>query len=132
MNLEDRSAITDLIAMHGHYVDTGQLDRLGEILADDVTYDTTDLGGNVMVGREALRRAAIALGDRNPVGHHVTNTVVTAVDGDRASAISKFIAVMADGSCGSGTYDDILARTAQGWRITHRRIRPARLFKPTG
>ena len=55
MNLEDRAAITDLIAMHGHYVDTGQLDRLSEILADDVTYDTTDLGGNVIVGREELR-----------------------------------------------------------------------------
>jgi hypothetical protein len=132
MNLEDRAAITDLIAMHGHYVDTGQLDRLGEILADDVIYDTTDVGGNVMVGREELRRAAIALGERNPVGHHVTNIVVTAVDGDRAGAVSKFIAVMADGSCGSGTYEDTLGRTPQGWRITHRRIRQARLFKPAG
>jgi hypothetical protein len=74
MNLEDRAAITDLIALHGHYVDTGQLDRLGELLAGDVTYDT--------IGLEQLRQAAIALGDRNPVGHHVTNTVVTDVDGD--------------------------------------------------
>ena len=132
MNLEDRAAITDLIAMHGHYVDTGQLDRLAELLADDITYDTTDLGGNVMVGIANLREAAIALGERNPVGHHVTNTVVTAVDADRASAISKFIGVMADGSCGSGTYEDTLVRGAEGWRITHRRIRQARLFKPTG
>jgi hypothetical protein len=132
MDLEDRAAITDLIALHGHYVDTGQLGRLGELLADDVAYDTTDLGGNVIVGLERLREAAIALGERNPVGHHVTNTVVTAVDGDRASAISKWIGVMADGSCGSGTYDDTLVRGSHGWLITHRRIRRARLFKPTG
>lgn len=132
MNLEDRAAITDLIALHGHYVDTGQLDRLGELLAEDITYDTTDLGGNVIVGVEQLREAAIALGDRNPVGHHVTNIVVTEVDGDRAGAICKFIGVMADGSCGSGTYSDTLVHTERGWRITHRRIRQARLFKPTG
>ena len=135
MNLDDRAAITDLIALHGHYVDTGQLDRLRELLADDITYDTTDLGGSVIVGAAKLREAAIALGERNPVGHHVTNTVVTAVDGDRASAISKFIGVMADGSCGSGTYYDTLIRSTEqpkGWRIAHRRITTARRFKPAG
>jgi len=127
MNLEDRAAITDLIALHGHYVDTGQHERMGELLADDVTYDTTGLGGDVIVGLARLRQVAIEMGARNPVGHHVTNTVVTAVDGDRASAVSKGIGIMADGSCGSVTYDDTLQRGPAGWRITHRR-----LFKPTG
>jgi SnoaL-like domain len=59
--------MTDLICLHGHYVDTGQLDRLGELLADDVTYDTTDLGGEVAVGRDRLAELAIALRERNPV-----------------------------------------------------------------
>lgn len=127
MNLEDRAAITDLIALHGHYVDTGQHDRMRELLSDDVTYDTTGLGGDVIVGLARLREAAIAMGERNPFGHHVTNTVVTAIDGDRASAISKGIGIMADGSCGSVTYHDTLVRNDDGWRITYRR-----LFKPTG
>ncbi len=127
MNLEDRAAITDLIALHGHYVDTGQHDRMRELLTEDVTYDTTDLGGDVIVGLARLRDVAIEMGERNPVGHHVTNTVVTAVDGDRASAISKGIGIMADGSCGSVTYYDTLKRDHTGWRITHRK-----LFKPTG
>jgi 3-phenylpropionate/cinnamic acid dioxygenase small subunit len=127
MNLEDRAAISDLIALHGHYVDAGQHDRLSELLAEDVTYDTTALGGNVIVGLARLRDAAIAMGDRNPVGHHVTNIVVTEVDGDRASAISKGIGIMADGSCGSVTYHDTLIRNGHAWRITHRRV-----FKPGG
>jgi hypothetical protein len=127
MNLEDRAAITDLIALHGHYVDAGWHDRMSELLTDDVTYDMTGLGGGVITGLRTLREAADAMGDRNPVGHHVTNIVVTEVDGDRASAVSKGIGIMADGSCGSVTYHDTLARTGDGWRITHRR-----LFKPTG
>ena len=127
MDLEDRAAITDLINLHGHYVDAGWHDRMTELLAEDVTYDTTGLGGNVIVGLARLREAAIAMGDRNPVGHHVTNIVVTEVDGDRASAISKGIGIMADGSCGSVTYHDTLSRNDSGWRIIHRRV-----FKPGG
>jgi SnoaL-like domain len=132
MDLQDRAAITDLINLHGHYVDSGRLDRLAELLAEDVTYDTSDLGGEVSVGLARLRELAIALGERNPVGHHVTNVVVTDIDGDTAHAVSKGLAVMADGSTGSVTYDDTLVRGERGWRITHRRIRGSRLFKPTG
>jgi hypothetical protein len=132
MDLEARMAITDLISLHGHYVDTGQLDRLGELLADDVTYDTTDLGGEVTVGRDRLAELAVALGERNPVGHHVTNIVVTSVAGDTARAVSKGIGIMADGSSGSVTYEDTLIRGEHGWRIIHRRIRGSRVFKPTG
>ncbi|MGV4980847.1 nuclear transport factor 2 family protein [Streptomyces sp. NRAIS4] len=33
---EDRLAITELISMHGHLVDDGQLDRLDELFTPDV------------------------------------------------------------------------------------------------
>jgi hypothetical protein len=46
--------------------------------------------------------------------------------------MSKGIGIMSDGSSGSVTYEDTLIRGEHGWRITHRRIRGARLFKPTG
>ena len=35
-----------------------------------------------MRGIAAIREGALALGDRNPVAHHVTNVVVTPVDCD--------------------------------------------------
>jgi hypothetical protein len=75
---------------------------------------------------------AIALWERNAVGHHVTNIVVTELQEDATHAISKGIGIMADGSCGSLTYYDTPVRGEHGWRITHRRIRGSRLFKPTG
>jgi len=42
-----------------------------------------------MHGIDAIRSAALALGDRNPVAHHVTNIVITPLDDDTASARSK-------------------------------------------
>jgi hypothetical protein len=35
---------------------------------------------------------------------------------------SKGLGVMADGSCGSVTYEDVVVRTADGWLIRHRRV----------
>ena len=126
MTLEDRLAITDVIALHGHYVDAGELDRVRELFTEDIRYDTTDLGGGVIVGLGPLREAALALGDGNPVGHHVTNVVITDVDGDEAHAVSKGIGINVDGTCGSVTYEDTLVRGENGWRISRRRIQRRR------
>ena len=38
----------------------------------------------------------------------------------------RFLKSMADGSVNSATYDDTVERTAHGWRITHRIVRPRR------
>jgi len=119
---EDRTAITELIAMHGHLVDAGALDRLDEVFTDDVLYDVTDLGAPPIHGLAAMRDAAYALGDGNPVAHLVTNTVLTETGDQEATALSKGLGVRTDGTCGSVTYEDTLLRTASGWRITHRRV----------
>ena len=119
---QDRTAIADLISMHGHLVDGGELERMGEVFTEDVVYDVTDLGGGILEGLAAFRDAARAMGDANPVGHHVTNIVITG-DGDGAArALSKGIGIRADGTCGSVTYEDELARGGDGWRITRRRV----------
>ena len=123
---EDRVAITELIALHGHLVDGGELDRLGEVFTEDVFYDVSDFGAPPIEGVAAMREAAYALGEANPVGHHVTNIVLTEIGGDRVGAVSKFIGVRADGGCGSGTYEDTVLRTDAGWRISRRRIRARR------
>jgi hypothetical protein len=39
-------------------------------------------------------------------------------------ALSKGIGIMADGSCGSGTYKDRIVHTPAGWRIAHRTVHP--------
>ncbi|GAA2440277.1 hypothetical protein GCM10010191_64890 [Actinomadura vinacea] len=128
---QDRTAITELLARHGHLVDAGDLDRLGELFTDDAVHDFTDLGLPAPVhGTAALRQAALDLGEGNPVGHHITNIVLEPITADRVHARSKGIGINADGTCASVTYDDTIARTAHGWRITRRTARAHR--KPLG
>src|SRR3954463_2516758 len=123
LTAEDRTAITDLINRHGHLTDAGEHDRMHELFTADVVYDVTDLGGGVLTGLVTLREAALALGERNPVAHHVTNIVLTARAEDLVHALSKGIGVRADGTVGSVTYDDTIARGDNGWRISHRTVR---------
>ena len=121
VSIEDRITIHELIALHGHLVDTGQLERLSEVFTYDVVYDLTAMSGPTLHGVQAVSEAAQRLGDRNPVAHLVTNTVVT-VDGEHVLARSKFLGVQRDGSVGSGVYDDELRRTPDGWRIALRSV----------
>ena len=102
-------------------MDDGRLDQLSELFTEDVIYDLSPLGGSVLRGVSAIRHAAEQLGDRNPVAHLTTNTVVSLEDGD-VTARSKFLGVQRDGSVGSGTFDDVLRRTSDGWRISSRRV----------
>lgn len=120
MDAADRIAITDLINLHGHLVDSGE--RYDELFTPDVEYDVSDLGGGVIAGRAALWEAGLALGENNPVGHHVTNTVLTEVGPDEVTARSKAIGITADGRCASLVYEDVVARTPDGWLISRRKV----------
>lgn len=123
LTADDRWAIGETISLHGHLFDEGQLDRLDELFTTDVVYDVSDLGDEVLVGIDAVRDAALALGTRNPLAHVVTNIVITdAEDHDTAAVRSKAIAIMSDHGCGTATYVDTVRREPDGWRISHRRI----------
>ena len=123
---DDRAAITELLARHGHLFDDGELDRLDLLFTASVSYDVTALGGGVLRGIEAIRDAALALGERNPVGHHVTNVVLADQPDGSVRARSKGIGVYADGTAGSVTYEDTVVHTAEGWRIDARTVAPRR------
>ncbi|GAA3649450.1 hypothetical protein GCM10022224_010230 [Nonomuraea antimicrobica] len=40
----------------------------------------------------------------------------------RVHALSKGIGVNADGTCASVTYEDVVVRVDQGWRISRRKV----------
>jgi hypothetical protein len=122
ISTEDRIAINDLIALHGHLMDAGEFDRLDELFSSDVVYDVSDFGFGALHGVAAIRDAAMALGDRNPVGHHVTNVILTEIDERTVRVRSKGIGIQADGSCGSVGYDDLVRRYPDGWRIAVRKV----------
>ncbi|MEU6995759.1 nuclear transport factor 2 family protein [Streptomyces sp. NPDC046465] len=114
LKVDDRAAICELISMHGHFCDEGELNRFDELFTDAVLYDVTDFGLEPLRGVEAIRAAAIAMGDGNPAGHHVTNTVLTEGADGQVHARSKGIGVNVDGTSGSVTYEDTLVLTDQG------------------
>lgn len=122
MTTEDQLAITTVIARHGHLVDDGELERLGELFTEDVSYDVSDLGGGILEGLPAIIEASLALGAGNPLAHLVTNIVIDSIDGDRATARSKGLGVNTDGSLGTVTYLDDLRRIDGRWLITHRKV----------
>jgi SnoaL-like domain len=119
---QDRIDINDLINLHGHLTDAGELDQAGELFTPDVTYDLSDFGHGSLHGTAEMRAAAVALGSANPVGHHVTNIVITEIDDRSARVRSKGIGIKADGTAGSVSYDDTVTRQPGGWKISHRKV----------
>ena len=97
LTTDDRLAIHELIALHGHLVDAGEFGRLGEVFTDDFVYDVSALGFGSLAGAEAFTEASRALGDDNPLGHHVTNTIVVAAGDGEVMVCSKGIGILADG-----------------------------------
>jgi hypothetical protein len=122
----DRVALHELVARHGHLVDDGDLAGLGAVFTEDVVYDVSALGGGQLLGLREVEDAARALGDRNPVAHHVTNVFVLDLGPDTARVVSKGLGVTVDGGVGSVTYDDDAVRIENGWRIRRRVVRPRR------
>ena len=126
LSVEDRLEIADLLALHGHLMDAGAFDRLGDMFTEDILYDVSSMRDGVrLTGIAAVIEAATALGERNPVAHHTTNIIILGeAPGGAVRCCSKGIAVFADGQTGSVVYEDVLERTAQGWRISIRRVLP--------
>jgi ketosteroid isomerase-like protein len=122
LTAEDRWAIGETISLHGHLFDEGELDRLDELFTADVVYDVTDVGMKPLHGIDEIRRATLELGAANPVAHHVTNIIITSVEGDCVRTRCKAIVVKTDGSCGSATYVDTLRRQDGRWRLSHRTV----------
>lgn len=122
LSAEDRIAVHELISLHGHLTDerrSGELDRL---LTEDAVYDLEDYGMGRVEGLPALRRLFDEAPGQQPVGHHVTNVIVDEQPDGVVRARSKGLSVMADGRAGTVVYDDRVVRTAQGWRIAHRKV----------
>lgn len=119
---QERIRITDLINLHGHLLDAGDVDGVGELFTPDVVYDVTDFGFGSMHGTAALRDYLLELGQGNPIGNHVTNIVITPIDERSARVRSKGLGVRADGMARSVVYDDVVTLRPEGWKISHRTV----------
>lgn len=126
LSVEDRLAVHELVALHGHLMDSGEFERMGEMFCADVVYDVSAFGRGELRGYEAISEASLAVGDANPVGHHVTNVCVSEDPDGTVRVRSKAIGIYADGRAGSVVYEDIVRLEAAGWRIAYRKVIPRR------
>jgi hypothetical protein len=122
LTTEDHRAIDRTLALAGHVLDRGELDRLEEIFTPEAVYDLSDVGAGTFEGIAAIRSGALELGAGNPVAHHITNIVITGHEDGQATAQSKGLIIMADGSVRSVTHRDTLRHEDSSWRISRRVI----------
>jgi len=126
LTAEDRLEVYELLALHGHLIDAGSFERLDELFTADFVYDVEAFGLGRLEGPEAFAAASRALGDDNPLGHHVTNPLVIGDRPGEATVRSKGIGILADGTSGTVVYEDVVRRTEAGWRIARRTVIPRR------
>ncbi|MBT2503452.1 nuclear transport factor 2 family protein [Curtobacterium sp. ISL-83] len=128
LTTQDRLDISETLALYAAIVDTNQLDRLDDLFEADAVYDMTATASGIgaIEGIEAIRAAAgrLAASEHAPLAHFVTNIIATS-DGDaRATAQSRGLMIMADGSIQAVSHDDELRRRDGRWRIGRRVITP--------
>jgi hypothetical protein len=122
LSSDERLAIHELLSLHGHLCDDGRSGELELLLTDDAVMDVTDFGLGVVEGLPALRRLWETNAVEQPLGHHVTNVIVTEGADGTVLVRSKGLSVMANGRAGTVVYDDQLRKTPKGWRIARRKV----------
>jgi hypothetical protein len=93
--------------MHGHLTDRGAFERMDEPFTPDAEFDLNDFGLGGRTGPASMNEAIRAI-EEHPVGHHVTNIVLSEGDDGAIQAISKGIGIGMNGHCGSVVYEDVL------------------------
>ena len=73
----DRLAIHELISLHGHLADDRRSEDLHLLLTPEASYDVSAYGLGVVRGLPALIELFASAPGAQPVGHHVTNVIVT-------------------------------------------------------
>ena len=126
---EDERQIRNLVARLAHLADYGDLDEYTSLFTEDAVWDYAEgsIQGSVAIREDRVRRREV--GGQGPGTHtrHVNTTLWVEVDGsDEATAHSYFLFVQGADTSPSvaltGRYHDTLRRTADGWKLAHRRI----------
>ncbi|WP_264042069.1 nuclear transport factor 2 family protein [Mycolicibacterium hodleri] len=123
--LLDERDIHRALSRFARIADAKRFDDLGEVFADDVTFDygTGEDAHGIETLRELLRRHLEKCGGTQ----HLIGSVLVDVDGDRATSrayvqarhqrTGDFVGPVFDSS---GEYTDRWERRAEGWRIVRR------------
>ena len=126
----DRIAIDEVLDAYASALDTKDWDSLRTLFTSDAVVDYTEEGGIRGSVEDAIGWFQKAMGPFTASQHFVTNRRI-AVDGDRATVHAYIFSPLGapngkDGGLtlvfAGGTYEDVLRRTALGWRFEARTI----------
>ncbi|MFP5220263.1 MAG: nuclear transport factor 2 family protein [Actinomycetes bacterium] len=133
--LSDRLEIGDLIARYSTLIDGRRWEELDALFTDDAVLDYTATGAI----RGSLPELKAFFAEMLPtfqVTQHLTGASTVAVEGDRATATTPcFNPLVVDEQHVLFVglwYDDVLVRTAVGWRFAERAQRRAFMHDPGG
>jgi ketosteroid isomerase-like protein len=124
----DERSILNTLGDFARIVDRKQWSRIGEVFADDVTFNYGD--GEEQQGMVALRRQFTKYLDLCGPSQHLLGSVQIELDGDQA-VTRAYVQARHLGKDDkaqlcfdtNGEYTDRWARRAEGWRIVRREAR---------
>jgi hypothetical protein len=110
--------IQQIQALYGHAVDWPDQSLLPRVFTEDAIFDGRNCGqGDYHVGLAAIS-AWFGLGKPpHPKVHHLMNCWVYEEGGQVRVKAKWLVRHLKDGVIYLGDYDDVMERTAQGWRI---------------
>lgn len=124
-DLVDRAAIVDLTIRYAWALDNRQWSELDHVFTADATAHLTEPLDSRSAIKDRVRRALEPL----DFSQHIVANHQIVLEGDRASCRcylhAQHVRHAAEGSPNyvvAGHYEDQLARTAEGWRITRREL----------
>ncbi len=123
--VEDQFAIRELVARYNYAIDEERPEEWVATFVPDGTFESTALGTHT--GADALLTFAHSYIAAFK-GRHCTSDFVVEVDGDDARSRCYLIAVnnatAPPSILATAVYEDVLRRTADGWRFVHRKVMP--------
>jgi 3-phenylpropionate/cinnamic acid dioxygenase small subunit len=125
-SLEDKDSIRELLARYCFLLDGYQLAEFAALFTADGEW--TSRNGTAK-GPAAIEQLLCGMVPEPAPGKrrkHVTANIIIDLAGDNATVISNFL-VVRDSEAGpviavAGTYEDIVVRTAEGWKFKARKL----------
>ena len=134
VNFQDIVEIQQVQALYSHAVDWPDQSLLARVFTDDAVFDGRAWGGDDLYQGLPAISAWFALGKPpHPKAHYMTNCWVYEEGGQVRVKSKCLFRHTEDGVIYLGDYDDVMERTADGWRIKHRVVTPrdpGKLFNP--